>query len=86
MEQEKHVGLCPSLPCEFYGDTQKPCTCAPAVVTKYQKRISGPVPDRIEVPRVDYEKPSGEALHALQLSEVDAAIDFLRSGPVVLNH
>ena len=33
-----------------------PYTCAPAVVTKYQKRISGPMLDRIdihiEVPRV----------------------------------
>ena len=42
------------------------CTCAPAVVTKYQKRISGPLLDRIdihiEVPRVDYEKLSGNKL------------------------
>ena len=49
-------------PCGFYGDSQKACTCAPAVVTKYQKRISGPLLDRIdihiEVPRVDYEKLS----------------------------
>ena len=51
-------------PCGFYGDSQKPCTCAQAVVTKYQKRISGPLLDRIdihiEVPRVDYEKLSGD--------------------------
>jgi len=50
--------------CGFYGDTQKPCTCAHALVTKYQKRISGPLLDRIdihiEVPRVDYEKLSGD--------------------------
>jgi magnesium chelatase family protein len=53
-------------PCGFFGDSQKPCTCAPAVVTKYQKRISGPILDRIdihiEVPRVDYEKLSGGRL------------------------
>ncbi|HCB02555.1 MAG TPA: magnesium chelatase, partial [Anaerolineae bacterium] len=53
-------------PCGYYGDSQKPCTCAPAVVTKYQKRISGPMLDRIdihiEVPRVDYEKLSGNKL------------------------
>jgi len=51
-------------PCGFYGDSLKPCTCAPAMVTKYQKRISGPLLDRIdihiEVPRVDYEKLSGD--------------------------
>ena len=53
-------------PCGYFGDSQKPCTCAPAVVTKYQKRISGPLLDRIdihiEVPRVDYEKLSGNKL------------------------
>jgi magnesium chelatase family protein len=51
-------------PCGFHGDFVKPCTCAPALVTKYQKRISGPLLDRIdihiEVPRVDYEKLSGD--------------------------
>src|SRR5512138_1578978 len=51
-------------PCGYYGDSQKPCTCAPALVTKYQKRISGPLLDRIdihiEVPCVDYEKLSGD--------------------------
>jgi len=51
-------------PCGWYGDSQKPCTCAPVVVTKYQKRISGPLLDRIDihidVPRVDYEKLSGD--------------------------
>lgn len=36
-------------PCGFYGDTQKPCTCAYPVVTKYQKRISGPLLDRIDI-------------------------------------
>ena len=53
-------------PCGHFGDTQKACTFAPAVVTKYQKRISGPLLDRIdihiEVPRVDYEKLSGDRL------------------------
>ena len=50
-------------PCGYYGDSLKPCTYAHATVTKYQKRISGPLLDRldihIEVPRVDYEKLSG---------------------------
>src|SRR5258706_8412875 len=53
-------------PCGNWGDPQKACGCAPAVVTKYQKRISGPLLDRIdihiEVPRVDYEKLSGDRL------------------------
>ena len=53
-------------PCGYYGDSLKPCTCAPVVVTKYQKHISGPLLDRIdihiEVPRVDYEKLSGNKM------------------------
>jgi len=48
----------------WLNDPQKACGCASAVVTKYQKRISGPLLDRIdihiEVPRVDYEKLSGD--------------------------
>ncbi len=53
-------------PCGYYGDPLKPCSCAPSVVTKYQKRISGPLLDRIdihvEVPRVDYQKLSDDRL------------------------
>lgn len=53
-------------PCGYFGDLVKPCTCAPSTVTKYQKRISGPLLDRIdihvEVPRVEYEKLSSDRL------------------------
>jgi len=53
-------------PCGLLNDPQKACGCAAPVVTKYQKRISGPVLDRIdipiEVPRVDYEKLSGDRM------------------------
>jgi len=51
-------------PCGYYGDPTKECTCAPSMVTRYQKRISGPLLDRIdihvEVPRVPYEKLTSE--------------------------
>lgn len=47
-------------PCGYYGDPTHPCTCSNAMVTRYQKRISGPMMDRIdihvEVPRVEFEK------------------------------
>jgi hypothetical protein len=26
-----------------YGDTARPCVCPEAVVTRYQKRLSGPI-------------------------------------------
>jgi len=51
-------------PCGYYGDSLRECTCSPATVTRYQKRISGPLLDRIdihiEVPRVDYAKLTDE--------------------------
>jgi magnesium chelatase family protein len=41
-------------------DPVKDCTCSPTSIARYQKRISGPLLDRIdihvEVPRIDYEK------------------------------
>jgi len=47
-------------PCGFFGDPVRECRCAPSAVTRYQKRISGPLLDRIdihlEVPRIDYEQ------------------------------
>jgi len=53
-------------PCGYANDPIKPCTCAPSAVTKYQKRISGPLLDRIdihiEVPRVEYQKLSDDRL------------------------
>ncbi|MFH1184316.1 MAG: ATP-binding protein, partial [Chloroflexota bacterium] len=63
-----------------FGDPYKACTCASSAVTKYQKRISGPLLDRIdihvEVPRVEYQKLSedrlGEASEAIR-GRVEAA-------------
>jgi len=53
-------------PCGYYGDPVKECTCSSNVITRYQKRISGPMLDRIdihiEVPRVEFEKLSDERL------------------------
>jgi magnesium chelatase family protein len=47
-------------PCGYAGDRQKPCSCSPGQIFKYQKKISGPLLDRIdlhvEVPRLPYEK------------------------------
>ncbi|HEY4689426.1 MAG TPA: YifB family Mg chelatase-like AAA ATPase [Anaerolineae bacterium] len=47
-------------PCGYWGDPTHNCTCTSAMVTRYQKRISGPLLDRfdihVEVPRVEYDK------------------------------
>jgi len=73
-------------PCGYYGDPVKSCTCSSGTVTKYQKRISGPLLDRIdihvEVPRVEYEKLSdrrlGEPSAAIQ-ARVEAARGIQRN-------
>ena len=54
------VGAMNPCPCGYFGDTQRDCTCTPGQVTRYGKRISGPMLDRIDifidVPRVEYDK------------------------------
>ena len=53
-------------PCGYYGDPVRECTCSMSTISRYQKRISGPLLDRIdihiEVPRVDYNKLTDERL------------------------
>ena len=50
-------------PCGYFNDPIKPCTCTPAMIQRYQSRLSGPLLDRIDihidVPRVDYDKLMG---------------------------
>ena len=62
-------------PCGYFHDSVRQCVCSSEQVRKYQKRISGPILDRIdlhiEVPRVKFEdlyenKASGEAVEEVQ--------------------
>jgi magnesium chelatase family protein len=54
------VGAMNPCQCGYFGDPFKPCTCSPGAISKYQKRLSGPLLDRIDifvdVPHIDYEK------------------------------
>jgi len=47
-------------PCGYYGDPVRECKCSSSTITRYQKKISGPLMDRIDifldVPRIEYEK------------------------------
>lgn len=49
-------------PCGYANDPQKICTCLQSALSKYQKKISGPILDRIdlhvEVPRLSFDKLS----------------------------
>ncbi len=60
------VGAMNPCPCGYYGDPFRQCTCSPSLVSRYQKRISGPFIDRVdifvEVPHIDYEKLADDRL------------------------
>lgn len=36
-------------PCGYFGDSTRSCTCLPGQVSRYQKRLSGPILDRIDI-------------------------------------
>lgn len=36
-------------PCGFYGDDEKKCKCSATEISKYQKKISGPLLDRFDI-------------------------------------
>lgn len=53
-------------PCGYLNDSEQKCTCSAMQVANYQKKISGPLLDRIdmhlEVPRVKFEKLTSDQL------------------------
>jgi magnesium chelatase family protein len=57
------VGAMNPCPCGFASDPDRECTCTQQAILRYQRKLSGPLLDRIdvhiEVPRVDYEKLIG---------------------------
>ena len=43
------VGTMNPCPCGYYGHKEKNCTCTPLQIHAYQRKISGPVLDRIDI-------------------------------------
>jgi magnesium chelatase family protein len=76
------VGAMNPCPCGYHGDPFHKCSCPSSLVTRYQRRISGPFYDRVdifvEVPHIDYEKLTekrqGETSKSVQ-ARVTAARD-----------
>ncbi len=76
------VGAMNPCPCGYYGDPFHQCTCPPSLVSRYQRRISGPFIDRVdifvEVPHIDYEKLTDDRLGE-RSEKVQARVTAARS-------
>ena len=79
------VGAMNPCPCGYAGDPTRGCTCQAGAVERYQKRLSGPLLDRIdlhvEVPRVEYDKLAADTL-AESSAVVRARVEAARQSPV----
>jgi len=43
------IGALNPCPCGYLGDPERPCSCRPAEVHRYRRRLSGPILDRIDL-------------------------------------
>ncbi|MCH7970527.1 MAG: YifB family Mg chelatase-like AAA ATPase [Chloroflexi bacterium] len=72
-------------PCGYSGDPEHACSCSPSSISRYRRRISGPLLDRfdifVDVPRVEYEKlvtpPSSENSETVR-ERISRSIDIQR--------
>ncbi len=68
-------------PCGYLSDPEKRCICAPSQIMRYQKKISGPILDRIdihiEVPRQKFDKMSSDVV-AESSKEVRTRVEAAR--------
>lgn len=78
-------------PCGFLGDRRKPCECTESAVSRYRRRISGPLADRIDlmipvarVSSVDLGAPPGESSEPIR-RRVEAARAFRVHRPDEIN-
>ena len=76
-------------PCGWAGDDRRACRCTPAAIDTYQRRLSGPLLDRVDIQvtvrRVNLEtlasEPVGEASEAVRGRVIDArSRQLLRQG------
>lgn len=70
-------------PCGFWSDPEKPCTCTPIQINNYQKKVSGPLLDRIdlyvEVPRADAHELLTNNSHTESSATIRARVENARA-------
>ena len=68
--------LCASMnpcPCGNYGSADRVCTCTPAEIRRYRRKISGPLLDRIDL-QVEVDNVAYDDLASAAASESSAAV------------
>lgn len=69
-------------PCGFLGDPKKNCRCLPGQISRYLKRISGPIIDRIdlhlEVPAVEPEKLTSQKIKSEKSEKIKKRVQKAR--------
>lgn len=66
------IGTKNPCPCGYYGTT-KPCICAPQQVLQYEKKLSGPILDRMDL-YVDVDPVEHSSLLSLQSKEEKSSV------------
>lgn len=70
-------------PCGYLGDEKRQCRCSPSQIIRYQKRLSGPLLDRIdlhvEVPAVKVEKLTGESVIGEESKSIRKRVQVARN-------
>jgi magnesium chelatase family protein len=90
------IGAMNPCPCGFASDPERECTCSSTAIMRYQRKLSGPLLDRIdihvEVPRVDYEKLTGTStpetssgIRARVIRARDAQLERFEGTPATSN-
>jgi len=90
------VGTTNPCPCGFLGHETRPCTCSPAAIMGYRRRISGPLLDRIDLivqvralgpETLQCEKRSEDSPSVFRRVEKARALQYSRfgKGPDALN-
>ncbi len=69
-------------PCGYFGDPKKACRCLPSAIQRYQRKISGPIIDRIDihvhVPAVDTDKLVNNSLRAETSKKIQTRVQKAR--------
>ncbi|MCJ7793030.1 MAG: YifB family Mg chelatase-like AAA ATPase [Candidatus Marinimicrobia bacterium] len=69
-------------PCGYLGDEKRQCRCLPGQIIRYQRRLSGPLLDRIDlhvdVPAVKVEKLTGEGVIGEESKSIQKRVQAAR--------